>query len=84
MLAAQGGFARGETDTLKTEQNARCTTISQTRVIKLLRAYGGCLGAKSRRRAWLTAKSLGEPSAGEDPGISEWGNPARDSLVTVY
>jgi hypothetical protein len=26
---------------------------------KLLRAYGGCLGAKCRRRTWDTAKSLG-------------------------
>ena len=27
---------------------------------KLLRVYGGCLGAKCRRRTWVTAKSLGE------------------------
>ena len=27
---------------------------------KLLRAYGGCLGAECRRRTWDTAKSLGE------------------------
>ena len=27
---------------------------------KLVRAYGGCLGAKCRRRTWVTAKSLGE------------------------
>jgi hypothetical protein len=38
------------------------------------RAHGGCLGAKGRGRAWLTAKSLGEPSAGVDPGMPEWGN----------
>ncbi|GEM_PF-3544408 len=45
------------------------------RIIKLIRAYGGCLGARSRRRTQRAAKSLGEPQAGFDPGISEWGNP---------
>ena len=44
--------------------------------VKILRAYGGCLGAKSRRRTRSTAKSFGEPQAGFDPEISEWGNPA--------
>jgi hypothetical protein len=29
---------------------------------KLLRACGGCLGARRRRRAWKTAKSPGELS----------------------
>ena len=42
--------------------------------VKILRAYGGCLGAKSRRRTRSTAKSFGEPQAGFDPEISEWGN----------
>jgi hypothetical protein len=46
---------------------------------KLLRAYGGCLGDKSRRRARLAAKSLGELSASvisEDTRMGEptWGN----------
>ena len=31
---------------------------------KLLRAYGGCLGAKCRRRTWDTAISLGKPCTG--------------------
>ena len=31
---------------------------------KLLRACGGCLGARRRRRAWKTAISAGEPSNG--------------------
>jgi hypothetical protein len=39
------------------------------------RAPGGCLGAKRRRRTWHAATSPGEPRAGFDPGISEWGNP---------
>src|SRR5207302_4694219 len=46
-------------------------------MIKLLRAYGECLGARRRRRTWQAAISLGEPQAGFDPRISEWGNPAR-------
>jgi hypothetical protein len=46
-------------------------------MVKLLRAHGGCLGVERRRRAWLAAKSFGEPQAGVDPEIPEWGNPAR-------
>ena len=44
-------------------------------MVKLVRAYGGCLGAKRRRRAWQAAISFGEPQAGLDPEIPEWGNP---------
>ncbi len=39
------------------------------------RAPGGCLGAKRRGRTRHAAKSPGEPRAGFDPGVSEWGNP---------
>src|SRR5438270_14038088 len=46
-------------------------------MVKLLRAHGGCLGARKRRRAWLAAISFGEPQAGVDPKIPEWGNPTR-------
>ena len=42
---------------------------------ELGKAHGGCLGVMSRRRAWKAAKSHGEPSAGVDPWIPEWGNP---------
>ena len=41
---------------------------------KVERAHGGCLGRRSRRRTQQAAKSLGEPRAGLEPGISEWGN----------
>jgi|BioPla2DNA2_1021312.scaffolds.fasta_scaffold91219_1 hypothetical protein len=44
-------------------------------MIKLERAYGGCLGTCSRRRTQQSAKSLGESKADKDPGVSEWGNP---------
>ena len=47
------------------------------------KANGGCLGVKSRRRTWYTAKSVGEPCAGTDPAISEWGNPAGEDPVTA-
>jgi len=30
-------------------------------LVKLLRADGGCLGARRRRRTWVAAKSFGEP-----------------------
>jgi len=33
-------------------------------MVKLLRAYGGCLGANRRRRTWQAAISLGKPQAG--------------------
>jgi len=46
-------------------------------MVKLLRAYGGCLGTNRRRRTWQAAISLGEPQAGIDPGMTEWGNPIR-------
>ena len=39
------------------------------------RAPGGCLGVERRRRTRHAAISPGEPRAGPDPGISEWGNP---------
>ena len=48
--------------------------------VKVIRAYGGCLGAKSRRRTQQAAKSHGEPQAGLDPWMSEWGNPAEVML----
>jgi hypothetical protein len=51
------------------------TSISPHHVVKLLRAYGGCLGARSRRRAWYTAISLGEPCAGVISGDTRMGKP---------
>jgi hypothetical protein len=45
-------------------------------MVKLLRAHGGCLGTRRRRRTRLTAKSHGELYASVDPWVSEWGNPA--------
>jgi len=41
----------------------------------VLRAFGGCLGTKRRRRTWHSAISCGEVRATFDPRISEWGNP---------
>ena len=76
------GFAAGRTNSLTTEYSAigsSLTTHTQCcgneNLVKLLRAYGECLGANSRRRTWQAAISLGEPQAGFDPGMSEWGNP---------
>jgi hypothetical protein len=43
---------------------------------KLIRAHGGCPGARSRRRALSTAIAPGSRLAGFDPGVPEWGNPA--------
>ena len=35
---------------------------SEIPMVKLLRAHGGCLGIERRRKAWKSAKSLGEPT----------------------
>ena len=51
--------------------------------VKLLRAYGGCLGRDSRRRTRSAAKSLGELQTSFDPGVSELGNRAGVSPVTA-
>ena len=48
---------------------------------KRKKANGGCPGVRSRRRTRYTAKSVGEPCAGIEPTISEWGNPAREERV---
>lgn len=52
--------------------------------VKRVRAQGGCLGTRSRRRTWQAAKSPGEEQTSIDPGMSEWGNPARKTLATAW
>lgn len=42
---------------------------------KLLRAHGGCIGTRRRRRTWQAAISFGKAQTAVDPEISEWGNP---------
>jgi hypothetical protein len=37
--------------------------IGEEKRVKMLRAYGGCLGVRRRRRTWKAAISLGEPSS---------------------
>ena len=44
-------------------------------LVKVGRAHGGCLGARSRRRTGRTPKCHGELYASGDPWMSEWGNP---------
>jgi hypothetical protein len=51
--------------------------IARIHTIKIVRAYGGCLGTGSRRRTWQAAISRVELQAGYEARISEWGNPAR-------
>ena len=65
------------------EKSVGCMSSAEgecRREVKVIRAYGGCLGAKSRRRTQQAAKSYGEPQAGIDPWVSEWGNPAEVML----
>ena len=42
---------------------------------KRIRAYGGCLGVKCRRRTWYTAKSPGEACAALAAGDVRMGKP---------
>ena len=51
-------------------------------IVKLLRVYGECPGISRRRRTWLAAISLGEPQAGFDPRMSEWGNPGDECRLS--
>ena len=52
-------------------------------MVKLERAYGGCLGVERRRRTWTAAISLGELLTSFDPGISECDNTRRVYLPTL-
>ncbi len=45
---------------LESESCRREAGFREIKVSKLLRACGGCLGAKRRRRTWVAAKSSGE------------------------
>ena len=46
----------------------------KARKFKRTRAYGECLGIRSRWRTWQAAISRGELQISFDPRISEWGN----------
>ena len=61
-------------DVLKETQKAKKVKVNQE--VKILRAYGGCLGDICRRRTRQAAKSCGEAQIAYDPQISEWSNPA--------
>ena len=45
---------------LEFRESRREAGLREIKVSKLLRACGGCLGAKRRRRTWVAAKSSGE------------------------
>ena len=62
------------------KQAFRANLVYKRLMVKLLRADGGCLGTRRRRRTWKTAISFGELLTGFDPEISEWGNPAEFKL----
>jgi hypothetical protein len=49
--------------------------------VKLLRAHGGCLGARSRRRTWPAAISLGKLQASVITGDFRMGKPAADNTA---
>ncbi len=56
--------------------NSERVLLKRENKVKIQRAYGGCLGARRRRRTRPAAKCHGEQQAGVDPWMSEWGNPA--------
>ena len=52
------------------KKSVGCMSSAEGKVqneVKVIRAYGGCLGAKSRRRTQQAAKSYGESQADFDP-----------------
>src|SRR4030067_313715 len=66
--------------TLPTESKVKFQFL-RIRWCKLLRAYGGCLGVKRRRRTWDTAISPGEPCAGARAGDVRMGKPVPPTQV---
>ena len=58
-----------------------CPRPPPPRAGRACRAHGGCLGAGSRRRARQAAIVPGEPHAGLDPGVPEWGNPGSEGSL---
>ena len=50
----------GRADAVRVHLENSIAVTSEFFTIKRLRAYGGCLGAKSRRRTWTAAISEGE------------------------
>ena len=60
------------------------TNVSSLAKVKIKRAYGGCLGARRRRRTRQAAKRHGELQASMDPWISEWGNPIPANRYHPY
>ena len=52
-------------------------------MVKKRSANGGCLGSKRRGRTWYSAKSPGELETSDNPGVSEWGNPASESWLSA-
>ena len=57
--------------------------VEEEEKIKLIRAYGGCLGIRRRRRTRPAAKSFGELQASIEPEISEWGNPSQKTCDII-
>ncbi len=71
-------------DAHRTSCDVRYGAKIRTKKLNDKRAFGGCLGTRRRRRTWHAAKSLGEPRAGFDPRISEWGNPSARRSSSEY
>ena len=63
---ARSAYARafavvlGRAESLRAHLENSIAVTSEFFTIKRLRAHGGCLGAKSRRRTWAAAISPGE------------------------
>ncbi len=58
--------------------------MARPKMVKIQRAYGGCLGTRRRRRTRPAAKCHGELQASVDPWMSEWGNPIEANLYYPY
>lgn len=60
---------------IENHKTEKWMVTSQSDMVKLLRAVGGCLGINRRRRTRIPAKNFGELERSYDPEESEWGNP---------
>ena len=82
MGAADGGRVPERAGHEVREHPGGATLGAEREEVKQIRAQGGCLGIRSRRKTRQAAKSCGEEQMSIDPQVSEWGDPAEHTSAT--
>jgi hypothetical protein len=80
LFGPEGASPRGDGESARTlcsHEHLENFRASASIWAKLIRAHGGCLGARSRRRTREAAKSPGEPPTGQGSGGVRMGKPGR-------